>query len=110
MSKVKEGDRVRILKRALTEQDKTVYGFFEHMQGLTGVVENVCGKDEVAVKVDLECLPKIPAEVHKDATKKMREKFAETVGEEARKQLTKEELEFVPHYMLLVRADDLEKV
>lgn len=109
MAKVKEGDRVRVVTRELTEQDKKVYGFFEHMQGMVGVVENVYSSDEVAVKVDLACLPKIPAEVHKDATKRMRERFSENVGEEARKQLSKEELEFVPHYMLLVRSDDLEK-
>ncbi|MBS1713552.1 MAG: hypothetical protein JST30_04370 [Armatimonadetes bacterium] len=109
MSRVKEGDRVRVVSRPITEQDRTVYGYYEHMKGLTGIVENVYGKDEVAVKVDLDCLPKIPADLHKDATRRMRERFTESVGEEARKQLSKEELEFVPHYMLLVRAEDLEK-
>jgi len=110
MAKVKEGDRVRVVKRALTEQDKKVYGFFEHMQGLTGVVENVYSPNEVAVKIDLDCLTKVPADVHKEATKKMRERFVENVGEEARKLLTKEEIEFTPHYVLLVRSDDLDKV
>lgn len=110
MAKVKEGDRVKVVTRELTEQDKKVYGFYEHMQGLTGTVENVYSTDEIAVKVDLDCLPKIPADVHKAATKGMRDRFIENASEEARKQLTKEELEFVPHYMLLVRSDDLEKV
>ncbi len=109
MSRVKEGDRVRIVKRELTDQDRKVYGFFDHMQGLTGTVENVYSKDEVAVKIDLAVLSKIPADVHKEATKRMRERFVENVGEEARKQLSKEELDFVPHYVLLVRTDDLEK-
>ena len=84
--------------------------FFDHMHGLTGTVENVYGSDEVAVKVNLETLPRVAADVHKDGTKKMREKFAESVGEEQKKHLTKEELDFVPHYMLLVRSDDLETV
>lgn len=110
MAKVSEGDRVRVVTRDLTDQDKKVYGFFEHMQGLTGVVENVYSQDEVAIKIDLVSLPKIPAEVHRDATRRMRERFAENVGEEARKLLSKEELEFVPHYVVLVRSDDLEKV
>jgi hypothetical protein len=108
MAKVKEGDHVKVVRRPVTEQDRTVYGYFEHMQGVTGVVEGVYSKDEVAIKVDLDSLTKIPADVHKDATKRMRERFVENVGEEARKQLTKEELEFVPHYVLLVRSDDLE--
>lgn len=110
MAKVKEGDRVRVVTRELTEQDKKVYGFFDHMQGLTGTVENVYSNNEVAVKVELGVLPKIPADVHKEATKRMRERFSDNVGEEARKSLSKEELEFVPHYMLLVRSEDLEKV
>lgn len=109
MAKVKEGDRVRVVTRELTDQDKKVYSFFEHMQGMRGVVENVYSTDEVAVKVDLDCLPKVPADVHKAATKGMRDRFMENVSEEARKQLTKEELEFVPHYMILVRSDDLER-
>lgn len=109
MAKVKEGDRVRVVTRELTDQDKKVYSFFEHMQGMRGVVENVYSTDEVAVKVDLDCLPKVPSDVHKAATKGMRDRFMENVSEEARKQLTKEELEFVPHYMILVRSDDLER-
>jgi len=110
MSRVKEGDRVRVVSRPITEQDRTVYGYYAHMKGLTGTVENIYSKDEVAVKVDIESLSKIPGDLHKDATKRMRERFTESVGEEARKQLAKEELEFVPHYMLLVRAEDLEQV
>lgn len=110
MAKVKEGDKVRVVTREITEQDRKVYGLFEHMLGMSGVVENIYSPTEVAVKVDLDCLPKIPADVHKEATKKMRERLTENVGEEARKLMTKEELEFVPHYMILVRQDDLEKI
>ena len=100
---------MRIVTRPLSEQDKKVYGFFEHMQGMVGIVENVYSKDEVAIKVDLASLGKIPSDIHKEATKKMRERFVEGVSEEARKSLTKDELEFVPHYVLLCRSDDLEK-
>jgi len=107
---IKVGDSVRVLNRPLTEQDSTVHSFFQHMQGLTGVVENVYTKDEVAIKIDLECLPAIQAGVHKAATVRMREKFADSVGEEGRKGLEKHELDFVPHYMLLVREADLEKL
>lgn len=100
---------MRVVRRPLTEQDPGVHAFFEHMQGATGTVENVYSKDEVAVKVDLDCLPAVQTGVHKAATARMREKFAESVGEEGRKTLSKEELEFVPHYVLLVRSADLEK-
>jgi hypothetical protein len=104
----KEGDRVRVVQRPLTDQDAPVHAFFQHMQGMTGTVESVYSKDEVAVKVDLGCLPAIQAGVHKAATARMREKFVESVGEEAKKGLEKEELDFVPHYVLIVRSADLE--
>lgn len=110
MAKVKEGDRVQVVTRELTEQDKKVYGFFEHMCGMKGTVENIYDSNDVAVKVDLDCLPKIPAEVHKLATTTMRNRFINDASEEARKSLTKEELEFFPHYMILVRTDDIEKI
>jgi len=108
MAKVKEGDRVRVVNRELTDQDRKVYGFFEHMRGMTGTVENVYTTNEVAVKVDLDSLPKIPSDVHKEGTKKMRERLE--LSEEAKKLLTKEELEFVPHFMLLMRDVDVEKI
>lgn len=110
MAKVKEGDRVRILAREVTAQDKSVHMFFEHMQGLTGVVSNYYGVDEVAVTVDLDALTGIPADVHQQATRKMREKFQENATEDVRKALSKEELNFTPHYVLLVREEDLEKI
>lgn len=110
MPRLKEGDRVRVVQRPITEQDSKVFMYFPHMAGMTGVVENYYNSNEVAVKIDLESLPKVPSEIHKEATKRMRKKFVESVGEEQRKKLEKEELEFVPHYMALLREADLEKI
>jgi hypothetical protein len=110
MATVKEGDRVRVVKRELTETDRQVHAFYDHMQGLTGTVQNVYGKDEIAIKVDLPSLPGVASEVHKTATTRMRDKFSENLSEEGKRQLTKEEMEFVPHYVLLVRSDDIEKL
>jgi hypothetical protein len=39
----------------------------------------------------------------------MRQKFVENVSEVQRKELTKEELEFDTHFMLLLDSSDLEK-
>lgn len=110
MAKFKEGDRVRVVQRPLAPQDSKVYSLFEHMLGLTGTIENHYGVDEVAVKVDVEGLSSVPREVHAEATRRMRAKFVESVGEEARKQLSPEELEFIPNYVILVREADIEKI
>lgn len=79
------------------------------MAGLTGTVQNVYGADEVAVMIDLDSLSPVSRDVHKRANDRMRDKFVTSVSEEQKKLLTEEELNFMAHYMLLVRSTDLEK-
>lgn len=110
MSKLKEGDRVRVITRPVTEEDRKVHMFFEHMQGMVGEVSNYYNKDEVAVTVDIDALVDVPKDVHKIATERIREKFAENTSEEIKRLLSKEEKMFTPHYVLLVREQDLEKI
>lgn len=109
MAKFQEGERVRIKVRPVTEEDRKVHMFFEHMQGLEGTVSNHYNKDEVAVEIDLDSLVDIPKDVHRVATERIREKFNENTNEEIKKLLTKDEQKFTPHYVLLVREADLEK-
>lgn len=110
MPQFKEGDRVRIVTRPVTEEDRKSNSYFEHMAGLTGTVQNLYGSDGVAVKIDTSGVTKISQDVHKESTRRMREKFVSSVSDEQRKQLTPEELSFEAHYMLLVKTGDLEKV
>ena len=109
MASWKEGDRVRIVKRAVTEEDRKKHRYYEHMAGLTGTIENVYGKDEIAIKIDPDSLSDVTRAVHKEATKRMRAKFIENVSEEQKKQLTAEELNFEANYVLLVQGTDIEK-
>ena len=108
MAKVKEGDQVRVTG-SKGSADNLSEKLFPHLIGREGVVSNHYNTDEVAVQVDLESLTPAMREVHQEATNRLRAKFLENVGEEAKKQLTKEELEFTPHYVLLVSEADLEK-
>ena len=108
MANWKEGQRVRVVTRVVTDEDKKSSRYFEHMAGLTGVIQNVYTSDEIAIKVDLTGVSPATAAVHKQATVRMQEKFATNVSEEQKKQLTAEELAFEPHYVLLVRGTDLE--
>lgn len=79
------------------------------MAGLIGTIQNVYADNEIAVKIDLDCLSAVTRKVHKTANDRMREKFISSVGEEQKKSLTTEELNFVANYVLLVRGSDLEK-
>lgn len=108
-AKWKDGDRVRIVQREVNAQDRSSGRYYDHMAGLTGEVQNVYGPEEVAVKMDIEGLSAVARDVHSEAVRRMRAKFLEQMSEEAKSKLTQEELDFSAHYMLLVRADDLEK-
>jgi hypothetical protein len=110
MSKWKEGDRVRVVTRAVTEEDRKSNRYWDHMAGLVGTVQNIYSDSEIAIKIDPEFLTKISSAVHKEATVRMREKFLNNATEEQKKQFSKEEMEFDAHYMQLVQASDLEKI
>lgn len=117
MEKFKEGDRVRVIGEAQTlegklakDAQKEAPRLYPHMIGCIGTVANFYNDQEVAVDVDLDSLAAIPREVHQMATDRMRAQFLGSVNEDTRKALTDEEMKFTPHYVLLVAAENLEKV
>lgn len=110
MANWREGDRVRIVSRPVTDEDRKANRYFEHMSGLMGTVQNIYAPDQVAIKVDSDTLTKVSRDVHKMANDRMREKFLNNVSEEQKKQLTNDEINFTANFVLLVRGEDLEKV
>lgn len=102
-----KGNKVQIIEREVTEEDKKSGRYYSHMANLRGTVQNVYSEDEVAVKVDLDSLDKIIGGVHKEASQRMRQKFLGAISEEQKSMLSQEELNFTPHYMLLVKSSDL---
>lgn len=109
MSTWKEGDRVRVIARPVTEADRKANAYFEHMAGLVGTVQNVYGGNEIAIRVDPDSMSPVTADVHKTAVERMQNKFWKDATEEQKKQFTPEELKFNANYVLLVQANDLEK-
>jgi hypothetical protein len=107
--KFNEGDRVRVLSREVTAQDRETNRYFEHMGGLTGTIQNVYEGSEYAVRVDEPSLSKPSKAIHKEATVRMRSKLLDGLSEIQKKELTKEELDFDVHFMLLIHGDDMEK-
>ena len=102
----KENDRVRVVSRPVTDEDRKKNRYFEHMAGLVGIVQQVYGPEEVSLNVEVSSMSETTRGVVKAATQRMRDKL--NIPEEQRKMLTKEELEFDINYVLLVRAQDLE--
>ena len=108
MNSWKEGDRVRVVTRPVTEEDRKKNRYFDHMSGLVGIVQNVYSQTEVGVRVDPASMSKITKDVHKTATERMRKKFLDDAPEAVKKSLSPEELEFNANYVLLVDSGDLE--
>lgn len=98
---------MEVVTRELTAQDAKIHAFFDHLFGLKGTIQNIYSADEVAVKIDLDCLSEQARKVHMEATRRMRTKFVENTGEEARKPFTKDELDFTPNFVILVKESDL---
>jgi len=108
-TKWKPGDRVKIVERAVNREDRQSFLYFQHMAGLAGTVQNYYGEDEVAVKIDPDSFTDTIAATHKEAVKRMRAKFLDSLGEEQKRRLSKEERRFDAHHVLLIHADDLVK-
>jgi hypothetical protein len=104
----KEGDHVRVVSRPVTEEDRKKNRYFEHMAGLTGVIQSTYNAEEIAVRVDPAAMKDVTKEVHKVSVARMRESFVSKVSEEQKKQLTAEELNFDANFVVLVRSADLE--
>lgn len=109
MPRFKEGDRVRIVERGVTLDDRKSNRYYSHMAGLTGIVQANFGPDEVAIVVEPEVLSPTIAGVVKTAVERMREKFGKNSTEEQRSRLTADELKFDANYVLLARESDLVK-
>lgn len=109
MTKWKENDRVRVVTRPVTAEDRKKNRYYDHMAGQVGTVQAVFGPDEVAVRIDPESLSRVAADVHKEATKRMMERFLANTSEDQKGKLSPEEKDFKANYVLLVRSEDLEK-
>ena len=108
MANWKEGQRVKIVTRPVTEEDRKANRYFDHMAGLTGTIHNIYSDDQIAIKIDPDCMSSVTGDVHRTSNERMREKFLSNISEEQKKQLTNEEINFTANYVLLVRSADLE--
>jgi hypothetical protein len=108
-TKWKPGDRVQVVDREPTRDDRRTNSYFRHFSGLTGTITSVYNVDEVAVKIDPEAFSDVLASAHKAAVTRMRAKFLDSLGEEQKRKLSKDERRFDANYVLLLQSDDLKK-
>lgn len=109
MADPKEGDRVRIKTREQTEEDVKSQLYYPHYGGMTGEIQKVYSKTEVAVTVELESLEREMRKRHHDVRDQMKTKWLDGLSEEGRNKLTEREKDFNLRYVVLVSMSDLEK-
>lgn len=108
MANFKEGDRVQIVSREQTNSDMKERAYYPYMGGLKGTVYRLYSDGRAAVQIDLDCLPEVVRTRHAEAQERMKNRWIESLSEEARSRLTPEEREFHLNYVLLVRVEDLQ--
>lgn len=108
MANFKEGDRVQIVSREQTNSDIKERSYYPYMGGLKGTVYRLYRDGRAAVQIDLDCLPEVVLSRHIEAQERMKNRWIESLSEEARSRLTPEEREFHLNYVLLVRVEDLQ--
>lgn len=103
----KPGDRVRVVDRPATAQERKERKFFDHFRNLRGTVQRVYEDGEVCLEVDRGSLPE-PIRRRQEAVEAgMRERWLNGLSEEARRRLTEEEKRFSLRYSIIVSASDL---
>src|ERR1044071_1285493 len=89
-----DGDRVRVVTREQSDEDVKALTYFPFYGGLTGTIQKVYSKSEVAVEIDPESLTKDVRKRHEDVRDQMKTKWLEGLSEEGRGKLTDREKDF----------------
>jgi len=108
MSSFQPGDAVTVATRAQTSADVASHLYYPHYAGLTGVILKVYG-EEAAVLVDRSSLPAPLLTRHEQNEKQQRQRWLDSLSEEARNKLSAADKQFALNYAILVSVGDLAK-
>ena len=109
MATLRTGDRVRIKDRVPGPQDRKSGIYFDYYRGLSGTVQKAYKSQEVAVQIDLDCLPEDVRKRHLQTRDQMRLRWLDGLPAETRRKLTPEQNSVNLRYVILVAARDLQK-
>jgi ribosomal protein L21E len=104
----KEGDRVVINTREITEDDVKSGLYYAHYRGLTGVVQKVYDTvEEMVITVDDGSLSDSVRTRHYEVRDAMKQKWLDGLSEEAKGRLSEAERDFRLRYSVLVAISDV---
>ena len=106
MSTFQPGDSVVVANRPQTTADVASHLYYPHYAGLTGTILKVYG-EEAAVLVDRGSLPAAILTRHEHNEKHQRQRWLDSLSDEARNKLSASEKQFALNYAILVSINDL---
>ncbi len=105
--KYSEGDRIQIVTRKALADDVKSGLYYEHFGGLQGTVQKLYESGEVAIEVENEALDEVVSARHTEIQNAMKDKWLNSLSEEAKGRLTDQERDFQLRYTVLVHEKDL---
>ncbi len=108
MARFKEGDRVRVKARNVSEQEVLEGRYAPFMAGATGTILKIYDPKQIAVNLDIESLPEEVRQRHAEQQEAMHRRWLDSLSDEARNRLTDQEKAFHLNYVVLLAESDLE--
>ena len=104
---VKIGDMVQVLDREPTQADVKSGLFYNHFRNLTGTVERIYEDSTVCVNVDIASLSREIQDGHSEIASEMRDKWINSLSQEARSRLTEKDKQFRLSYKIIIADSDV---
>lgn len=108
MAALKAGDKVKVVTREVTAEDKKNGLYYDYFGGLTGTVDRVYDDDSICVDIDLESLTEEARDRHNAIEEAEKNKWLDSLSNEARNRLAPEHLQLRLSHMILINKNDLE--
>lgn len=104
---IAEKDRVTVVDREAVAADVKSQLFFNHYRGMTGVVAKIYDDNTAAVDIESSALPETLRARHTEGSEAQRQKWLDSLSDEARNRLSAAEKKFALRYTILVATSDL---
>jgi hypothetical protein len=103
-----EGDRIQVTDREPVAADIKSQLFYQHYRSVTGTIAKVYADGTAAVNVDPASLSKDIATRHTSTSDNLRQKWLDSLSEEARNKLSGADKNFSLRYTILIAQSDLQ--
>jgi hypothetical protein len=103
-----EGDRIQVVDRDPVAADVKSQLYYHHYRGLTGSIAKIYADGTASVNVDPASLSKDISTRHASTSDSLRQKWLDSLSEEARNKLSGADKNFTLRYTILIALSDLE--